>query len=210
MKNLGRYSPAGYIENMEVLYCPVAMKGEIIIPNNLYCFYDIIVAAINNEGLDKYKYIYVSASAGLVQAGTAQRREGWHVDSYGCDDENYVWSSTYPTEYVDPEGYGETDLRCLGLNHAEALKLFEILGTGGQVKQLKPQHLYKLEDLLHRTPVLKETGYRVFVKISFSNEKYNLKGNAINYGFNTKWAYYDRKKVRNHPVYSNSDFYKEG
>ena len=52
---------------------------------------------------------------------------------------------------------------------------------------------------IHRVSGVKSTCLRSFLKVSFSQDKYDLRGNSINRLLNYNWDMKERKKERNIP-----------
>lgn len=196
-----------YVEDCYILYLPVFMRNEsqhCRIPGNLKYLWPMLEAAIADYDRE-YNYIYVSVESRFVSKSTYQKRPGWHVDGYGTDDENYCWTNIFGTEYLDIEG----DYQNMMLSHGASVAYFDYLAGLTPPSKILQNHLYRLEGSIHRTPLIEMDCHRTFIKISFSKHEYNLKGNAKNYLFNYNWQYYDRNTVRNCPIFSNNDFYKE-
>lgn len=175
-------------EFCRTIYLPVRMRqsSELRIPKRFEEYKELILSVpITHD------YMYLTVNHGICTRNTYSNRPGWHVDGYLSDDENYVWCSSEPTEYTEQELFEGPD------DHEEALKLFDKML--GNLKRLDTNTLYRLGKTIHRTPIIDYNGIRTFVKISCSNEQYNLKGNAVNELFNYDWKYVDRQETRNHP-----------
>ena len=60
--------------------------------------------------------------------------------------------------------------------------------------------------VIHAAPEIPAPGgERSFFKVSFSNSRYNLRGNSRNYLLDYDWPMYDRAAVRNDPAHAGQD-----
>lgn len=186
-------------EMMYYQYLPIKLKDNdnIYLPKRLKNYKSLIYGAIFDyftKGGDKDCYIYVTLKVMFTPTNTSLNREGWHSDGFMSDDINYIWSDTLPTEYIE----GEWDIL---QDHKESLLIFNHLGNYYKVKTCEPNVLYRLdESVIHRVQVNKGSPIlRQFMKVSFSKDKYNLKGNSHNYLIDYDWEMKDRDIERNHP-----------
>ena len=163
------------------------------IPDNLK-WVEPLLYKIDWHDLVEYNVAYLTAKHMYVDG--YQNRPGWHIDGFGGDDVNYIWCSDNPTQVAVQEFNLSND-------HKKSLWEMEEQVSDSNIKMLKSKHLYRLDtSVVHRCPPVFETMLRTFVKLSLSNEVYNLKGNASNplikskvFGNKVK-----RSSGRNHPV----------
>lgn len=68
-------------------------------------------------------------------------------------------------------------------------------------------NLYALTpSAVHATPIIGNPGcMRQYVKVSLSNERYNLENNSHNYLFDYDWPLHSRDAVRNDPHKAQAD-----
>ena len=60
--------------------------------------------------------------------------------------------------------------------------------------------------VIHTAPEIPGPGgNRSFIKVSFSNERWNLAGNSHNYLFEYEWQMFDRAPIRSDPARANAD-----
>lgn len=192
-------------EVMNYLYFPIFMAGKssksfVSLEPRLEKYRKMIQFAIDKEEYP-FKYIYLSAKTMYVGPGITGNRPGWHCDGFGTEDITYVWADQSPTLF----SHGE--FNDISTDHNESLKQFEEIAEKNEIYSFPVNSLIRLTPrVVHHTPKIWEPGLRSFVKISFSDLKYNLKGNTKNYMLDTSdWKLYDRKEIRNDPVYSNTD-----
>jgi len=112
-----------------------------------------------------------------------------------CDDINYIWCDSEPTVFSD---CGLTDLT---QDHEKSLLEMEAFVNYSCEVTYPVKSLLKLDQfVIHRSPENCKPGYRTFVKISVSTEKYNLIGNSHNYLLDYNWDMQPRNQARNHPI----------
>lgn len=199
------------IDNSEMYfyqYLPVKLKhqsSDYTLPKRLERVEDLLIRCCNDffhsickEDLNVYDehYIYLTAKCLYIKGGENLNRMGWHCDGFMSEDINYIWSDQIPTEYVTGEYYLEQD-------HQKSIDQMNRLFYHSEPLKCKPNSIYRLDEtVIHRCDYnrSKEAVLRHFVKISFSKEKYNLKGNSRNYLLDYDWEMKDRGLGRNHPV----------
>ena len=178
-----------------VQYLPIGMASkeklgsEVRIPKNLQWTWPLVEQIVESFGDD---YIYLTVKHLYVTPSNMGNRPGWHSDGFGTDDTNYIWCDKYPTEFCIQD-FNITEDCETSLKEMEDQASVLNLNTYGENTLLR---LDKYN--IHRTPTLGK-GYRTFVKISISKNRYNLKGNAHNYLFDYDWDMAVRSDIRNHP-----------
>lgn len=180
-------------EVMCYLYLPVKMKGSMRykLPANLRW----VRPMLDMVECDKDDYVYVTVKNLFEHEGTHGNRAGWHSDGFMTDDVSYLWCNGQGTEFAI-----EPDFPIVPMCHEKSKAVFEDYMQGRRVHTAQPKHvMYMDEKVIHRTPMIEESGFRQFVKISVSKNKYDLKGNSHNYLFNYDWDMHDREEVRNCP-----------
>jgi len=194
---IGNY-PIKCQEMMFYMYLPIKLKGvmDIFIPERLEIFRPLIESVLKTEGNIKLKdkYIYITAKHLFVTPDNPGNRPGWHSDGFLTNDINYIWCDNHPTDFV---------IQKLSIteNHEDSLKEFDEQIKKENIVTYPKNSLLKLDpSVIHRTPLLPESGMRTFVKISISTEKYNLVGNSHNYLLDYKWEMFTRQEIRNHPT----------
>lgn len=198
--NLGIHN----IECKEMLfyqYLPIKLKGQIepIVEERLNCFNDLIGIIccdyIGGFGLDDFidSYVYLTAKKMYQMGECSYNRLGYHSDGFLTEDINYVWCDKNPTIF-------NASKFNLTLDDGVSLKEMEL--------QAKPEndYCYPENSLLrlnqyqiHKVNDNSGLVLRTFVKVSFSKDRYDLKGNSRNYGLNYDWDLRDRLKERNIP-----------
>jgi hypothetical protein len=171
-----------------VQYLPITMPefgGEARVPANLCWAKPIIKLSLRYASLDKY--IYLTVKHLWVTPDNIGNRHGWHTDGFGSDDLNIIWSDKYPTEFCVQDF-------TLSSCHEKSMQEME--------EQAKPENILTYPEgsvilldkwNVHRPPVIQESGFRTFVKVSISKEKYNLRGNAHNCLFPYNWGMHNRQ-----------------
>ena len=197
------------VDNSEMYfyqYLPIHIDrtGYVAIPSQLLPLSEIVWQCITdfrkniNEDWTDY-YIYLTAKCLYVKGGANLNRMGWHCDGFMTDDINYIWSDCIPTEYVT----GEFNLI---QDHEKSIDQMNRLFYHSEPLKCKPNSIYRLDEtIIHRCDYnrSKNAILRHFIKISFSKEKYNLKGNSHNYLLDYNWEMKERSLNRNHPIKNN-------
>lgn len=176
-----------------VQYLPIAMADcdRVELPDNL-SWTRPLVNMVLKEGVSDESYLYLTVKHLYVTPSNMGNRPGWHSDGFGTDDINYIWCDNYPTEFCIQDFNLSEDCDT-------SLTEMEQQARAQNVKTYGENTLLRLDKYnIHRTPVIGE-GYRTFVKISVSEDRYNLKGNAHNYLFEYDWEMVLRSDSRNHP-----------
>ena len=203
-------------EFMTYLYLPVLIESKsdlyyAAFPERLRPLFNTVKVARDLEIAlgNNFQYIYLTVKRGFAMPGYSLNREGWHCDGFGTDDINYVWSDQFPTRFWLGQVPRQTPISD---SHIESLEQFETLAnTQGIVMDGEDKHLYRLNPkVIHNVPLIPARGgMRTFVKISFSNSRYNLIGNSHNHKLDYDWKMYPRDIMRNDPQRAGLDFYEE-
>lgn len=178
-------------EMMFVQYLPIIMPNcKLALPESLLCFFPLVKIAMNY--VNKDDYLYITAKHLYVSSGCSGNREGWHSDGFGTSDINLIWSDSSPTEFCVQPFTLSRDCDVSMQEMSEQVKLENI--------QTYPNNtLLRLDcSVIHRVAPIQTSGMRTFVKLSISQDKYNLKGNAHNYLLDYNWKLLDRNVKRNH------------
>lgn len=181
------------------------------IPPELAQFEETIAKAIAferevNPRFEKNCYVYITVDQGDVYPKEAQRRTGWHADSYlkidntkrGVDiacDHVYVIADNCPTPFLTGP---------FSVKDIDAENLDEVLARFAKEAEGKTPTFYPDYTLLRLNPYcIHNVGFyetdivlqRTFVKISISQNKYCKLGNAHNPGFIYDWPMLPRHHV---------------
>ncbi len=198
-KQLGQYI-IDCQEMMSYQYLPIKMIGEHqpVFEQRLNCFKSIVGAIccdfIGEFGLDRYvhSYVYLTAKYAYQTSGCSYNRMGYHSDGFMTEDINYVWCDINPTVFNTSKfELTQCDTRSLGEMAEQAKKENEFTFSENSLLRLNQFNVHKVGE--------QKTGMRAFLKISFSTDKYDLKGNAHNYLFDYNWEMKERKIERNMP-----------
>lgn len=201
-------------EYMHYMYLPIHVPEQpnrIDWPENLAFAADLIEHVIHHEWevrRNRTSHIYVTARRGYATPGNPLNRPGWHSDGFGTKDINYVWTDRFPTLFAIGQ-FGE-----ISTDHAESSRQFTTTAENSALTTIKTyadRELLRLDpSVIHTAPPIPAPGgERSFFKISFSNSRYNLKGNAHNHKLNYDWPMFDRQVARNDPAHAEIDGMKE-
>lgn len=197
-----------FTEYMHFMYLPIRMPGaenayDIRVPKSLTFALPAVIRAIHEEEEVSagFQYVYLTARRGYATPGNPLNRPGWHSDGFGTRDVNYVWTDRFPTEFAIQE------FRNISGDHVLSLKQFEQQIDPALVATFDDCLLMRLDDrVIHRAPEIPAPGgERSFLKVSFSNERYDLLGNSHNHLFDYQWTMHDRASVRNDPASAGKD-----
>ena len=196
---------------------PFTEPFDLRIPPNLAFATDLVNMAYGHELVlgNRWRYVYLTARRGFATPGNPLNRPGWHLDGFGTPDVNYVWTDRFPTDFVvgdvsrvqDPI----TDDHELSMLQFEAIARVAArnLSTPGlpRIVHYDDGELLRLDStVLHAAPEIPAPGgERSFLKISFSDDRYDLVGNAHNHLFDYDWPMHPRAAVRNDPASAGKD-----
>lgn len=185
-------------EMMFWLYCPVKLPGRfpVTLPANLNQFIGFF-PSIYEDCRDRWfdSYVYITAKTLFVTADNPGNRPGWHSDGFMTDDLNYIWSDANGTLFWEPQN-------CVSFvqDHMASLDEMEAAANVGPHVTYPDKHLLRLDQsVIHRVADVKTPRVRSFVKVSVSNDKYDLVGNSINHELAPDWQYFERNADRNAP-----------
>lgn len=190
-------------EMMFVQYLPIVMPelGPPRLPPNLAWTRPMVMKAIADFGGQDHwyncqneHYVYLTARHMYVAPENMGNRPGWHSDGFMTPDINYIWYDSAPTEFcIQPFR--------LSQDHVLSMAEMDQQADVRNIVTYPTRRLLRLDEgVVHRVAAGGMSGFRTFVKISISQERYNLRGNSHNYLFNYDWDLKDRAVERNHPV----------
>ena len=139
------------------------------------------------------KYVYLTVRRTYITEGYSGSRDGWHSDGFLTKDINYIWYDCLPTEFAVQDF--DVDENC-----SDSLRQFEEQVDMDNVITYRNKTLLRLDSSVIHRPAKNTSvnGIRTFIKVSVSNDRYNLVGNSHNYLLDYKWDMVDRDETRNH------------
>jgi hypothetical protein len=182
-------------------YLPIKLKSQrgLFIEERLKCFEDLIGNVccdfVGEFGLDRFvdSYIYLTAKKMYQVGGTSFNRMGYHSDGFLTDDINYVWCDKNPSVF----NFSPFKLT---LNDKVSMQEMEDQANEEAIEIYPENSLLRLDQFnIHKVSETKKLTLRTFVKVSFSLDKYDLKGNSKNYLLDYDWVMLERKIERNIP-----------
>lgn len=178
-----------------VQYLPIKMAeygSDVRVPAHLAWVQPLLDEMKGMISLPSFPYVYLTAKHFYVKRATDQCRGGWHVDGFGTEDINVIWCDKAPTFFCR----GWFNVRD---DHQESMEDME--RQVGEVFTFPEKSVVLLTNNdVHKVNPVTINGYRTFVKLSFSEHRYALKGNAHNYLFDYEWEMKERNVERNCPV----------
>lgn len=189
-------------EVMYYLYLPISLPGmnDWALPGRLK-FLEPLLYLIQRDEPKRFKneYVYLTVKRMFVGGGVTANRPGWHADGFLTDDLNYVWYDCLPTVFNESQFSITPD-------HVKSLVEFEEQALPANDVTFGNNLLLKLDSsCVHRVAESTEQLMRLFVKVSVSKDKYNLKDNSINRLLDYSWDTHDRATVRNNPSMAQRD-----
>lgn len=195
----------GIDEMMFYQYLPIKDNDNFCIdlPSQLNNeFLQELITIVNNDfinlrGVQEFKehYIYLTVKHLYVTHGKGLNRPGIHSDGFMTNDINYIWSNELPTVFYSGEFPNVPMSDELSIDYFEERKQY-------CEKVIYPTNtILRLDQFnIHETNTIEEfSGLRCFIKVSFSKDKYDLKGNSKNSCITYNWEYRDRSQTRNIP-----------
>lgn len=182
------------------MYMPIKLPGSTFtkVPENYQAYRPLIRTALRDEFMFSEnpidKYVYLTAKRLWVEPSAIGGRPGWHTDGFGTDDINYIWCDTMPTEFcIQPFDLSE--------DHNESMRQMEEQAKPENIITYAPKTLLRLDSkVVHRCPTTVTPGYRTFVRISISKDKYNMEGNAHNHLLDYDWEMQPRGTITRNDV----------
>jgi hypothetical protein len=199
-RDLGVFS--GFVEEMFFYqYLPIKLcnSKDIQLEPRLNSFKPLISTIacdfVGTYGLDRFmkSYMYLTAKNLYQPAGKSFNRLGYHSDGFLTNDINYVWSDRCPTIFNTSDFKLDLeDSVSLQQMESQALPENETFYPEGSLLCLDQYNIHKVAEN-------QPEGMRCFIKVSFSQDKYDLIGNAHNYLLDYKWEMRPRQTNRNIP-----------
>ena len=180
---------------------PIKMAGRDLVKTEprLDFLREIIIRSVNDfviefgEAQYRKSYIYLCAKNLWQNKGVSYNRMGYHSDGFMSDDINYVWSDKDGTVFNNSDFIiTKDDILSLYEMNSQALPEREIVYSDKTLLRLNQYNIHKVSDV-------NESGVRLFVKITFSKDKFDLIGNSHNYEFDYNWEMKPRNISRNIP-----------
>lgn len=172
------------------VYMPIKVKHQYSIPDYL----EWVTPLLDNVQPKDHTFTYWYFTVKYMWVDGYGNRPGWHIDGFGSDDINYIWSDCNPTEFCVQEFY---------LSDDHKFSLYEMEEQAQEENTIRScsSEFVRLDNtIVHRCVATQKPMLRAFVKISCSDNFYNLKGNARNPNLPIGEEYVEREWERNHPV----------
>lgn len=182
-------------------YLPIKLPGIVnpVLEERLKCFDKMIGKIccdfIGEYGLNAYMdcYVYLTAKRLFQTPECGFNRPGYHSDGFLTSDINYIWYDSQPTVF-------NTSSFQLSSDDTVSLTEMEVQALPENEFCFPVKSILRLNQFnIHRTAPNIEPGIRTFAKVSFSGDKYDLKGNSHNYLLEYNWEMKNRKIDRNIP-----------
>ena len=180
---------------------PIKLKrfSEIVFEDRLKIFDELITTITDNFiitfGFEKYinSYVYISAKYLFQNKQEPFNRPGWPCDGFMSDDITDIWSDENPTVFnLSQFALSQDDTKSIQEMGEQAEEKYNFTYPKNTLLRLDQFNVHKVAEIEH-------PGMRLFLKVSFSSGKFDLKGNTHNYLLDYSWELKDRSCDRNIP-----------
>jgi hypothetical protein len=156
---------------------------ELAIPKNLMWVKPLInLGLIHQQKMDiRHPFCYLTIRNGIV---TSKTDDVWHVDGFSLQfshlpEQNYIWASHTPTEYVTKKINFPRDFDAFKHNIHEYFD--DVITEQDEIKTIKPKTVYCMDPyIIHRRPKCEENVERTFIRVTFSPIEIADKNNTPN------------------------------
>jgi hypothetical protein len=186
-------------EFLSYYFMPIklAYTDNMVYEKRILQFSDLILDAADDfyktYGSREYieNYIYLTVKRLYQDGKCGFNRPGYHLDGFGTNDINYIWSDCQPTIFNTGSFHlSEDDNLSLVELEQQAKEENEITYPDNVLLKLDATVPHKVNSNIH-------TGVRTFFKLTFSKDRFNLIGNTHNYELDYNWEMKPRKNQRN-------------
>lgn len=173
---------------------------ELALPNDLEWVKPVVELAFNNQkkmGISQ-PFCYLTIRNGVVDTVTDDE---WHTDGFSTTithlpEQNYLWASHTPTEYVIKKVNFPEDFDPMVHNIHNYIQ--DTMTVNDKVRQLKPKSVYCSDPyFIHRRPVQTQGLFRTFIRVSFTPIEINDVNNTYNPILPTNYCRDAVKEFRN-------------
>lgn len=180
---------------------PIKLSGQpVFLVEDRLSFLERFLMNVSAEFIKEYGHdafmshnMYLSAKHQYQTPTNSFSRPGYHSDGFLTDDINYIWSNNQPTIFSTSDfNLTLDDKVSLGEMEAQGRSEDEITYPNSTLLRLNQYNIHKLG-------VCEGVQLRLFVKVSFSLDKYDLIGNSVNYLLPCGWEMKERGVNRNAP-----------
>jgi hypothetical protein len=144
--------------------------NELSIPEHLIWVKPLVDLAFANQAkFDvRHPFCYLTVRHGFV---TSKTDDVWHVDGFSLQfshlpEQNYIWASHTPTEYVTKKISFPNDFD--SFKHNIHLYFDDVISEQDEIKTIKPKTVYCMDPyVIHRRPKVQHIE-RTFIRVSFT------------------------------------------
>lgn len=156
---------------------------ELAVPEDLLWTKPLVdLAFINQEKMDiRHPFCYLTIRNGVV---TSKTDDVWHVDGFSLQfshlpEQNYIWASHTPTEYVTKKIDFPSDFDAFKHNIHHYFD--DVITEQDEIKTIKPKTVYCMDPyIIHRRPNCEQNVERTFIRVTFSPIEIADKNNTVN------------------------------
>ncbi len=188
-------------ERQYVLRCLIKRPfEELALPKELEWTKPLIDLAVNNQkklGISQ-PFCYLTIRHGIVDTVTDDE---WHVDGFSMGithlpEQNYLWASHTPTEYVIKKLTFPEDFN--PINHNIHNYIQDTMSCDDKIETLSAKTVYCFDPyFIHRRPKQTLDSHRTFIRVSFTPIEINDINNTFNPWLPTHYKRDAVKEFRN-------------
>lgn len=178
-------------------------SSEYQVPDNIYSLVSSVISDIYKLSPSLYnddwtKYCYLTIKKMYIQPNSYGNREGFHIDGFLSDQQNFIWSDceATPTE-VALGNFMLSD------DHEKSLDEMTLQASNMIKQTLSTNVLYDMNQSCVHKPSNNRADkavLRTFIKVTYSKDLFNCYGNAWNYKLPHIKPSTQRSDIRNHTV----------
>ena len=195
------------LDGLRTLRCPIKQTGtpSVWLPTELTPLLPLVrhVLELERHANPRFEAFcaHITFERTKVAEGATQRVPGWHVDGYqGVRvprhqiEHSYLWADHAATEFC---------LQPFFVSHLDPARhnvFDELVQQAKEVNAFQgfPNIVYLIDPyLVHRSPGMRQTGWRSFVRITFTESELEDSNNTVNLAFSEGSPHAERLDVRN-------------
>jgi len=202
--NVGYIDLTPPTERQYVLRCLIKTTFEDLqIPDFLEWTRPLVEKAFEAQALlgIRQPFCYITVRNGIVETKTD---DAWHVDGFSLKvthlpEQNYIWASHTPTEYITKKFNFPADFN--PMEHNIHTFFHDNITPDDKIKTMKAKTIYGCDPyVVHRRPSTTRGSFRTFVRVSFTPIEINDLNNTLNPLIETNYKRDGIKDFRNNLI----------
>lgn len=175
---------------LRILRTPIKRAGDLnlYIPQELERFVSLLKHVLETELIANDDYLnshgHITVEHTYIEKNNVQRVPGWHVDGFQgarqhthSSEHSYLWCSIQPAEFC---------IQPFFINHIDSARHSVFAEFERQAQDINvfsglANHIYLIDPyIVHRSTPMKESNWRTFVRITFSDIELEDPMNTVN------------------------------